>query len=142
MVVTVRPMTDIVATTSRGQMFRTRVAEIRRPAIDADRLTALKRLTSELRPGTPATELQRQLDAIESRPRRYPEIVRVLGAGLGMVMQNLTLIVQNDTPPTQLGAASSNVKTALVMSLEPPTSDMSITFWPCGPTRSTSRSSG
>lgn len=33
----------------------------------------------------------------------------VLGAGLGMVMQNLTLIVQNDTPPTQLGAASSNV---------------------------------
>jgi len=33
----------------------------------------------------------------------------VLGAGLGMVMQNLTLIVQNDTPPSQLGAASSNV---------------------------------
>ncbi|WP_400995330.1 MDR family MFS transporter [Agromyces sp. GXQ0307] len=33
----------------------------------------------------------------------------VLGAGLGMVMQNLTLVVQNDTPATQLGAASSNV---------------------------------
>lgn len=33
----------------------------------------------------------------------------ILGAGLGMVMQNLTLIVQNDTSPTQLGAASSNV---------------------------------
>lgn len=33
----------------------------------------------------------------------------VLGAGLGMVMQNLTLIVQNDTPASQLGAASSNV---------------------------------
>jgi len=33
----------------------------------------------------------------------------VLGAGLGMVMQNLTLVVQNDTPVTQLGAASSNV---------------------------------
>jgi EmrB/QacA subfamily drug resistance transporter len=33
----------------------------------------------------------------------------VLGAGLGMVMQNLTLIVQNDTPPQQLGAASANV---------------------------------
>jgi MFS family permease len=33
----------------------------------------------------------------------------VLGAGLGMVMQNLTLIVQNDTPPRQLGAASSGV---------------------------------
>ncbi|MGB4135997.1 MAG: MDR family MFS transporter [Microbacterium sp.] len=33
----------------------------------------------------------------------------VLGAGLGMVMQNLTLIVQNDTPPQQLGAASAGV---------------------------------
>lgn len=33
----------------------------------------------------------------------------VLGAGLGMVMQNLTLIVQNDTDPKKLGAASSNV---------------------------------
>ncbi|WP_202106952.1 MDR family MFS transporter [Agromyces seonyuensis] len=33
----------------------------------------------------------------------------VLGMGLGMTMQNLTLIVQNDTPATQLGAASSNV---------------------------------
>jgi len=33
----------------------------------------------------------------------------ILGAGLGMVMQNLTLVVQNDTPPEQLGAASSNV---------------------------------
>lgn len=33
----------------------------------------------------------------------------VLGAGLGMVMQNLTLIVQNDTPPQQLGVASSGV---------------------------------
>ena len=33
----------------------------------------------------------------------------LLGAGLGMVMQNLTLVVQNDTPASQLGAASSNV---------------------------------
>ena len=33
----------------------------------------------------------------------------VLGAGLGMVMQNLTLVVQNDTPVEQLGAATANV---------------------------------
>lgn len=32
-----------------------------------------------------------------------------LGAGLGMVMQNLTLAVQNDTPIEQLGTASSSV---------------------------------
>jgi len=33
----------------------------------------------------------------------------VIGLGLGMVMQNLTLVVQNDTPVSQLGAASANV---------------------------------
>ncbi|CAN5293274.1 MDR family MFS transporter [soil metagenome] len=32
-----------------------------------------------------------------------------LGAGLGMVMQNLSLVVQNDTPAAQLGAATSNI---------------------------------
>lgn len=73
-------MTDIVATASRGPLFRTRVAEIRRPAIDADRLTEIKRLTSSLRPGTSAPQLQRDLDAIAARPRRYPDILRVLGA--------------------------------------------------------------
>ena len=31
-------MTDIVATTSRGPLFRTRVTEVQRPAVDADRL--------------------------------------------------------------------------------------------------------
>ncbi|PZU49135.1 MAG: hypothetical protein DI566_02150 [Microbacterium sp.] len=75
-------MTDIVATTSRGQMFRTRVAEVRRPVVDADRLTELKRLTGELRVGTTAHELQRALDEVEARPRRYPDTVRVLGAAL------------------------------------------------------------
>lgn len=75
-------MNDLVATMSRGQMFRTRVAEIRRPGVDAERLTALKRLTGELQPGTSPATLQQRLDAVESRPRRYPEVVRVLGAGL------------------------------------------------------------
>ncbi|MBN9225638.1 MULTISPECIES: threonine/serine exporter family protein [unclassified Microbacterium] len=75
-------MNDLVATMSRGQMFRTRVAEIPRPGVDAERLTALKRLTSELAPGTSAAAVQARMDAVEARPRRYPDLVRVLGAGL------------------------------------------------------------
>jgi len=75
-------MKDIVLTTSRGQMFRTRVAEIRSPAIDADRLTALKRLTNGLRPGLRADALQRELDGIETIPRRYSDALRVLAAAL------------------------------------------------------------
>ena len=75
-------MTDIVATTGRGQMFRTRVAEIRRAAVDADRLTALKRLTNRLHAGLTPAALQRELDAVEAKPRRFPDSVRVLGAAL------------------------------------------------------------
>ena len=75
-------MKDIVSTASRGQMFRTRVAEIRHPAIDADRLTELKRLTNRLRPGMTAPALQSELDAIERMPRRYADAVRVLAAAL------------------------------------------------------------
>lgn len=33
----------------------------------------------------------------------------VLGAGVGMIMQNLVLVVQNSVEPTQLGTASSSV---------------------------------
>lgn len=75
-------MKDIVATTGRGQMFRTRVAEIRSVAIDADRLTALKRLTADLAPGTSASSLQSQLTAVERMPRRYSQALRVLAAAL------------------------------------------------------------
>lgn len=75
-------MKDIVSTASRGQMFRTRVAEIRTPAVDADRLTALKRLTNRLRPGMTAGELQAELDAVERMPRRYGDPLRILAAAL------------------------------------------------------------
>lgn len=75
-------MRDIVSTASRGQMFRTRVAEIRHPAVDADRLTELKRLTNRLRPGMTAPELQGELDQIERMPRRHADPLRVLAAAL------------------------------------------------------------
>lgn len=75
-------MKDIVSTASRGQMFRTRVAEIRTPAVDADRLTALKRLTNDLRPGMTAAAVQERLDGIERMPRRYSSVLRVVAAAL------------------------------------------------------------
>ncbi len=75
-------MTDIVATAGRGQMFRTRVAEIRQPAVDADRLTALKRLTNELVDGTIPAQLQARLTEIERMPRRSSPALRVVAAAL------------------------------------------------------------
>ncbi|MGB4780135.1 threonine/serine ThrE exporter family protein, partial [Microbacterium sp.] len=73
-------MTDIVATAGRGQMFRTRVAEIRRPTVDSDRLTALKRLTTELVPGTTPARLQAELGKIERMPVRSSQALRIVAA--------------------------------------------------------------
>lgn len=75
-------MTDLVATTSRGQMFRTRVVEIGRPAVDADRLTRLKRLTNELHPTITAAALQERLDGVEQGARRVADPVKILAAAL------------------------------------------------------------
>lgn len=75
-------LTDIVVTASRGALFRTRVAEVRRPGVDATKLTELKRLTNALEPGTESGELQGRLDEIERLPHRYPEALRVLAAAL------------------------------------------------------------
>ncbi|WP_298744373.1 threonine/serine exporter ThrE family protein [uncultured Microbacterium sp.] len=75
-------MTDIVATASRGQMFRTRVAEVRRPGVDATKITELKRLTNDLTPGMTHRDVQRRLDAIEHLPHQYPVALRVLAAAL------------------------------------------------------------
>ncbi|KXZ57119.1 Inner membrane protein YjjP [Microbacterium laevaniformans] len=75
-------MTDIVLTAGRGQMFRTRVAEVPRPTVDADRMTALKRLTARLQPGTTPAHLQGELREVERMPRRYSDLTRVLAAAL------------------------------------------------------------
>lgn len=75
-------MNDIVATASRGQMFRTRVAEVRRPGVDATKITELKRLTNTLEPGTSPRDVQQRLDAIDRLPHRYPEALRVVAAAL------------------------------------------------------------
>lgn len=74
-------MRDLVMTAGRSGMFRTRVVEVH-PAIDADRLTRLKRLTNELEPGTSASTLRGRLDDIERMPRRSPDALRVFAAGM------------------------------------------------------------
>lgn len=75
-------MTELIVTASRGQMFRTRVAEVRHPGVDAQRLTALKRLSADLQPGMPAAELQQRLTDIERTARPYPAPLRIVAAGL------------------------------------------------------------
>jgi len=73
-------MTDIVVTVDRRPMFRTRVIEVRRPGVDAARITRLQRLSHEIEGGVTAAHLQSALDRIEQAPPLYPSIVRVIAA--------------------------------------------------------------
>ncbi|WP_394551027.1 threonine/serine exporter ThrE family protein [Agromyces sp. MMS24-JH15] len=72
-------MTDIVLTAQRGALYRTRVAEVR-PAVDAERITRLQRLSHRAESGLTLMALQSELDAIEQSPPRYPTALRVTAA--------------------------------------------------------------
>ncbi len=73
-------MTDIIVTAHRGALFRTRVAEIRRPGVNAQRIALLKNLSHDIEGGVRVEVLQRDLDRIESTPPLYSMTLRVASA--------------------------------------------------------------
>lgn len=75
-------LTDIAATSHRGRIFRTEVAENRSFAVNSDRLAHLDRMRRTLPARTTATEVHRALDAIEARGALYPGVVNSAVAGL------------------------------------------------------------
>lgn len=75
-------LNEIVVTTRVRKRFRTQVVEVGVPAVNADRISALLRVSLRARSGLRAEDLQRQLDRVESRPHLYPAAVVVLGAAL------------------------------------------------------------
>lgn len=75
-------MTDIVMSAHRGAIYRTRVAEVGHIAVDAGRITALRRLVHDVADGVTVADLQAQLDRIQSVPPRYPTSLRVAAAAL------------------------------------------------------------
>lgn len=64
--------TEIVLTIRRRATFRTQVAEIGCPGVNAHRIAMLQRFAAELPPRTSVAEVDARLDAIESTPRLYP----------------------------------------------------------------------
>jgi uncharacterized membrane protein YjjP (DUF1212 family) len=73
-------LNEIVATTRSGKRFRTQVAEVAAPSVNADRISSLLRVSLGARPGTTAAELHQQLDAVEQRRPLYALPVVALGA--------------------------------------------------------------
>ncbi len=75
-------MTDIAATSHRGRIFRTEVAENRSFAVNSDRLAQLDRMRRTLPDATTPTEVHRALDAIEARGALYPGVANAAFAGV------------------------------------------------------------
>lgn len=75
-------MTDLSATSHRGRIFRTEVAENRSFHVNADRLIRLDRMRRTLPVRTTAAQVHRMLDDIESRPPLYPDLANAAFAGL------------------------------------------------------------
>lgn len=75
-------LTEITATSHRGPIFRTEVAEVRAVGVDANRLGELTNLANGLRPGATVDEVNHELDRIESLPPLYPALANALFAAV------------------------------------------------------------
>ncbi|MFW7415274.1 threonine/serine ThrE exporter family protein [Demequina sp. SO4-18] len=75
-------LTDIAATSHRGRIFRTEVAENRSFAVNSDRLAHLDRLRRTLPERTTPAEIHRALDEIEERGSLYPALANASFAGV------------------------------------------------------------
>lgn len=66
--------TDVVATVGKGGIYRTQVAQIPSPGVNAHRIAQLQKLSRELARSTSIApgELERRLDVIEATPRQHP----------------------------------------------------------------------
>jgi uncharacterized membrane protein YjjP (DUF1212 family) len=70
--------TDIVLTVQRRGIFRTQVAEINAPGVNADRIAMLKEFAENLPERATVAEVDGMLDRIERTPRLYPTWLMVL----------------------------------------------------------------
>lgn len=73
-------LNEIVATTRSGKRFRTQVVEVAAPSVNADRISALLRVSLGARPGITARDLHQQLDEVEQRRPLYSLPMVALGA--------------------------------------------------------------
>lgn len=64
-------VSDIIATSHRGSIFRTQITHADKIGVNAYRIAQLERLCSALEPGTSVAEVNARLDEIERQPLLY-----------------------------------------------------------------------
>lgn len=75
-------LTEITATSHRGPIFRTEVAEVRSIGVNAHRLEELTHLANGLRPGATVDEVNAELDRIEALRPLYAPVLNALFAAV------------------------------------------------------------
>lgn len=73
-------LTEIVATTARGQIFRTQVVVIPSTGVNSAMLAELEDYTRRVEPGTKPRTVQRVLDRIASSDRRHSPVLTTAAA--------------------------------------------------------------
>lgn len=73
-------LTEIVATTARGQIFRTQIVAIASTGVNSAMLAALEDYTHKIRPGTSPKTVQRVLDRIAADDHRHPPVLTIAAA--------------------------------------------------------------
>ncbi|MGL4831159.1 MAG: threonine/serine ThrE exporter family protein [Propionibacteriaceae bacterium] len=73
---------EIVVTIREGDAFRTQIVEVPIPAVNADRIAELLRISLKVTPGLTAAQLHAELDEMEDNARHYRRLYVVLGAAL------------------------------------------------------------
>ena len=73
-------LTEIIATTARGQIFRTQVIAIPTSGVNSRMLSDLEAYTHQIQPGTTAQQVEDALDEIHDRHRRHPAWLTIAAA--------------------------------------------------------------
>ncbi len=82
--------TDIVLTVQRRGIFRTQVAEIDAPGVNAHRIALVKDFAAQLPDRATVAEVDARLDAIEATPRLYP--AWLLGIVVALACASVTVL--------------------------------------------------
>ncbi len=73
---------EIVVTIREGDAFRTQIVEVPIPAVNADRIAQLLRISLKVTPGLTADELHAELDELENNSSHYRRLYVVLCAAM------------------------------------------------------------
>ncbi len=78
-------LSELTVTLFKGATFRTQVGNVHSVGVNADKMSELEEMTSQLTPGTTPAEVERHLDAIDAKEKLYAPWLQALMAAIACV---------------------------------------------------------